>query len=175
MLLLRCGRFSGVPQLPAVVFLWAELCRGFPARVPRTEAFLGFSLWERPTTITTRWEFQQPNLIYKWSCLDFHINCGVQRQLLLLKVFGKLSFVVVFRWEFHRRELLSTNLFPDFLRFFPKKNRKSGNISKVGKFNRGQNVWNASHSNIWKKKMENMEIPKVARKKKWKFRQKFLR
>ena len=45
-----------------------------------------------------------------------------------------------------------------FLSFLPRKTgkaEKTGSIfSKVWKFNRGQNVWKASHSNIWKKKKE---------------------
>ena len=39
--------------------------------------------------------------------------------------------------------------------FFPRKTGKAGkagNISEGCKFNRGQNIWNASHSNIWKNK-----------------------
>ena len=42
-----------------------------------------------------------------------------------------------------------TPLLQIFLLFFPRKigkAGKTGNISKVWKFNRGQNIWNASHS-----------------------------
>ena len=59
-------------------------------------------------------------------------------------------------------------LFPLFPLFFPRKTGKAGktgNISKVWEFNRGQSVWKASHSNIWMKKLENMKIQKIARKK----------
>ena len=61
---------------------------------------------------------------------------------------------------FHFRVVLIEQLSPNFSSFFSKKNGKSrkagktGNISKVWKFNRGQNIWKASHSNVWEKKME---------------------
>ena len=40
---------------------------------------------------------------------------------------------------------------------------------------RGQHIWNASHSHIWKTKMGDMEIPNIERKKNWKFSQKVRR
>ena len=51
------------------------------------------------------------------------------------------------------RPFLSSNCFPNFPPFFPRKTGKAGktgNISKVWKFNRGKNR-KASHSSIWKK------------------------
>ena len=56
------------------------------------------------------------------------------------------------------RAVLIELFFLDFIFFFPKnkKSRRNRNRSKVWKFNRGQNIWNASHSNIWKKKKENI-------------------
>ena len=57
--------------------------------------------------------------------------------------------------------------------FFSRKTGKSGttgNISEVWKFNKGQIFWKASHSNIWGKKMENMETQKIARQKTLKFK-----
>ena len=42
-----------------------------------------------------------------------------------------------------------------------KKAGKTGNIFKVWKFNRGPNIWKASHSNIWEKILENVEIQKL--------------
>ena len=53
------------------------------------------------------------------------------------------------------RPFLSSNCFPNFPPFFPRKTGKAGktgNISKVWKFKREQNTWKASHSSIWKKK-----------------------
>ena len=50
-----------------------------------------------------------------------------------------------------------------FLFFFP---GKTGNISKVWKFNWGWNIWNASHSNIWKKKMKIRKYKNLREKKK---------
>ena len=70
------------------------------------------------------------------------------------------------------RAVLIEQLFPQNfpLFFFPRKTgkaRKTGNISKVWKFNRGQNTWKASHSNIWKKKKrKNMEMQNITRTKK---------
>ena len=43
---------------------------------------------------------------------------------------------------------------------------KTGNISKVWIFNRGQNIWKASHSKFWGGgEMQNMEIQKNCAKK----------
>ena len=73
--------------------------------------------------------------------------------------------------------LIKQLFFPNFLFFFQEKQETFPklNISKVWKFNRGQNIWKASHSNFWEKKMENMEIQKLREKKIWKFGQKVLR
>ena len=56
---------------------------------------------------------------------------------------------------------------PNFSSFFPKqeKQEKTGNVSKVWKLNWGQNVWNASHSNIWKKKWKIWKYKKLREKK----------
>ena len=47
---------------------------------------------------------------------------------------------------FLRAVLIEQLFFPNFPLFFKKKTGKTGNISKVWKFNRGQNTWKASHS-----------------------------
>ena len=75
------------------------------------------------------------------------------------------------------RGVLIEQLFPNF--FLIKKNRKNRNISKVWKFKRGQNIWKASHSNIWKKKEEKYGNTKLREKYTsyiilWKFREKVL-
>ena len=41
--------------------------------------------------------------------------------------------------------------------FLTRKSGKAGNISKIWKFDRGQSVWKASHSNILKKNWKNIE------------------
>ena len=54
------------------------------------------------------------------------------------------------------------------LSFFPRetgKAGKTGNISKIWKFNRGQNIWKASHFNIWKKKGQHGNTKKKCAKK----------
>ena len=43
------------------------------------------------------------------------------------------------------------------------KQERQETFPKFGNFNRGQNIWKAPHSNIWKKKSENMEIQKTPR------------
>ena len=62
---------------------------------------------------------------------------------------------------------------------FARKTGKAGkteNGSKVWKFNRGQNIWNASHSNIWKEKIGQYGNTKFARKLiMWKFGRKVVR
>ena len=55
---------------------------------------------------------------------------------------------------------LSSNFSTKFPLFFPRKTGKAGktgNISKVWKFNRGKNIWKASYSNIRKKKSGNLD------------------
>ena len=50
--------------------------------------------------------------------------------------------------------------FPRIFLFCPRKTGKAGktgNISKVWKFNRGKNIWKASYSNIRKKKSGNLD------------------
>ena len=67
----------------------------------------------------------------------------------------------------------SNNFSPDFPLFFLRKTGKAGkagNTFKVWKFNRGQNIWNASHFNIWEKNGKNGNTKKL-RKKMWKFKQ----
>ena len=68
------------------------------------------------------------------------------------------------------RAVLIEQCFPDFLPLFFFV-RKTGNISKVWKLNRRQNIWNASHSNIWKKEKRKYANTKICVSKKiWKFR-----
>ena len=83
--------------------------------------------------------------------------------------------------------LLIEQLSPKFSSFFfPRKTgkaRKTGNISKIWKFNRGQNLkegkifWKASHSNFWETQLQNRKYGntrKCAKKiyQVWKFRKK---
>ena len=65
------------------------------------------------------------------------------------------------------RAVLIEQLFFQFFLFLSfqekqEKQEKQENISRVWKFDTGQNIWKASHSNIWGKKKENMEIQKIA-------------
>ena len=61
------------------------------------------------------------------------------------------------------RAVLIEQLFPNFSPLFFQqklltgKAGKTGNISKVWKFNRGKNIWKASYSNIRKKKSGNLD------------------
>ena len=50
------------------------------------------------------------------------------------------------------RAVLIEQLFPRFSSFFPRKTGTIGSIAKVWKFNRGETVWNASHSSIFVEK-----------------------
>ena len=63
--------------------------------------------------------------------------------------------------------LIKQLFFPNFLFFFQEKQETFPklNISKVWKFNRGQNIWKASHSNFWGKKIGKYGNTEIARKK----------
>lgn len=52
-----------------------------------------------------------------------------------------------------------------FLFFFPTEKQEKQEIFPKFKFNRGQNIWKASHPNIWGGKTENMEAQKMREKK----------
>ena len=95
----------------------------------------------------------------------------VQARLIQKGISGVFSGMLEWLRPTLFRAVLIEHFFQCFL-FFP---RKTENIAKVWKFDRGQNIWKASRSNIWRKNLENMEIQKLAQKKNWKFRQKVLR
>ena len=76
---------------------------------------------------------------------------------------GHAQFTPTFLYIFFT--FLIEELFRNLSSYFPKKNRKSRKNRKHFQSldKRGQSIWKASHSNIWKQKLENMEIQKIAR------------
>ena len=124
---------------------------------------------------------------YAYSLLFFRCRCTVP--VAYVQYRGYLTFDLLFFplcckllcWKtkapIHGHSYRAT--FFRFFLFFPRKTGiagKTGNISKVWKFNRGHNAWKASHSNIWRKKNWKIWKYKNLREKNiWKFRQKVLR
>ena len=80
--------------------------------------------------------------------------------LLVLSVFGCC-------WYCQGRSYRTT-FFPDFPLFFPRKTGNAGKTAKKAKVRKltegGQNIWNASHSNILIFFFEHIGIKKIARK-----------
>lgn len=68
------------------------------------------------------------------------------------------------------RAILTSNFFvQNFLFFFPQEQKEKEEnedfFSKFGNYFRGEKVWKASHSTLWKKiKMEKTDIQKIAEK-----------